>query len=223
MVEGGVTTSVEERARRSLGASSDAVYRMVSLALAEVRAGGTLVDLGCGSGRVLPFLASQVSTYIGVDVIRYDDFPEDVEFRQLDLDTGTAALPDATADIVTAIETIEHLENPRALIRELTRLAKPGGWVVVTTPNNRSLLSLASLVLKGHFNAFLGESYPAHITALVELDLRRMFGECGLGEVRVRFSLDGRIPGSGRAFPRLVAKMFPGGVSNTILIMGRKP
>ena len=57
-------------------------------------------------------------------------------------------LPDGWADVVTALEVIEHLENPRAFCRELARVAKPGGWVVVTTPNQLSLLSLLSLVVK---------------------------------------------------------------------------
>ena len=52
------------------------------------------------------------------------------------------------------METIEHLENPRAFVRKLVRLAKPGGWVVVTTPNQRSLLSLLTLMTKGKFSHF---------------------------------------------------------------------
>ena len=64
------------------------------------------------------------------------------------------ALPDGCADAVVAVETIEHVENPRAFVRELTRLARPGGLVVVTTPNQLSLLSLLTLVTKGQFNAF---------------------------------------------------------------------
>ena len=39
-------------------------------------------------------------------------------------------MPTASADIVAALETIEHLESPRAFCRELTRILKPGGWLV---------------------------------------------------------------------------------------------
>ena len=47
------------------------------------------------------------------------------------------------------METIEHLENPRAFVRLLTRLARPGGWVIVTTPNQHSLLSKGTFLLRG--------------------------------------------------------------------------
>lgn len=75
---------------------------------------------------------------------------------------------------------IEHLENPRAFIRVLVRLTKPGGWVFVTTPNQLSLLSQMTLMLKNQFNAFqeAPSLYPAHITALLEIDLIRITTEC---------------------------------------------
>ena len=112
------------------------------------------------------YLGLRFDRYVGVDVVRYDGLPEEIEFYQIDLDTGRAPLPDAAGDVVVAVETIEHLENPRAFVRELTRLAKPGGWLIVTTPNQLSLLSKMTLILKNQFNAFQAGSYPAHLTAL---------------------------------------------------------
>ena len=67
-------------------------------------------------------------------------------------------------------------------MRQLTRVVKPGGVVIVTTPNQLSLLSKMTLVLKNQFNAFQSGSYPAHLTALLEIDLVRMARECGLAE-----------------------------------------
>ncbi len=51
--------------------------------------------------------------------------------------------------------------------------------MIVTTPNQLSLLSKLTLVLKNEFNAFQAGSYPAHLTALLEADLRRIGVECG--------------------------------------------
>ena len=51
-------------------------------------------------------------------------------------------------DLVVCAETIEHLENPRAVFRELTRVARRDGWIIVTTPNQLSLLSKLTLVVK---------------------------------------------------------------------------
>ncbi|HET7231350.1 MAG TPA: methyltransferase domain-containing protein [Longimicrobium sp.] len=216
--------AVEERARLSLGSSGEAIYRMVADAVAErVAAGGTLLDVGCGSGKLWPHLRHHFSRYVGVDAVRYDGFPADGDFVAADLDAGAVPLPDASADAVAAVETIEHLENPRAFMRTLARLARPGGWVFVTTPNQLSLLSRATLLARGEHNAFRDASYPAHITALLEVDLRRIAAECGLVDVAVRYSGSGRLVLTGAHYPRWISRLWPRGLSDNVLLAGRKP
>ena len=90
--------------------------------------------------------APRFISYCGLDAVRYHGFPIDAEFRQLDLDAPQWPIAAGEADVVTAVETIEHLENPWAFMRALVEIAKPGGWVVVTTPNQLSALSLMTLV-----------------------------------------------------------------------------
>ena len=123
--------TVEQRAERSRGTSAAAIYEMVAAALPSRPVGGTLLDVGCGRGDLWPFVRERFARYAGADVLKYDGFPAGGEFYAVDLDSGRVPLPDGFADVVAAAETIEHLENPRAFVRELTRLARPGGWVVV--------------------------------------------------------------------------------------------
>ena len=146
-----MSTTVEQRAFQTLGTSGSAIYDMVRRIVSErVSPGSTakLLDVGCGTGNMFKFVGDLVQSYEGVDVLRYDGYPSELVFHQLDLDSGKAKLPDEYADFVIAVETIEHLENPRAFMRELTRLCKPDGWVIVTTPNQLSLLSKLTLLLK---------------------------------------------------------------------------
>jgi glycosyltransferase involved in cell wall biosynthesis/2-polyprenyl-3-methyl-5-hydroxy-6-metoxy-1,4-benzoquinol methylase len=214
---------VEVRARLSGGTSSTGVYEMVARTLCSVRRpGGTLVDVGCGAGQLWPSVQSLFDSYLGCDVVKYNSYPANQVFVKVDLDTGRVPLPDGTADVSAAVETIEHLENPRAFVRELARLTKPGGWVLVTTPNNLSLLSKLTLVLKNQFNAFQDSCYPAHVTALVETDLKRIASECGLTDLRTAFSCNGRIPGTCRHYPRWASRLFPRALSDNVLILGRK-
>jgi SAM-dependent methyltransferase len=170
----------------------------------------------------MPFVTPLCRTYHGADVVRYDAFPPSAEFHRVDLDACRGPLDDGFADVVVAVETIEHLENPRAFVRELTRLARPGGWVVVTTPNQLSFLSKLTLVLRNEFNAFRAGSYPAHLTALLEIDLRRIAAECGLTEVSAAFTRRGRIPGTRRHWPRWVSALRPRTFSDNVLVVGRK-
>jgi 2-polyprenyl-3-methyl-5-hydroxy-6-metoxy-1,4-benzoquinol methylase len=95
---------------------------------------GRAIDLAAGSGYTSRRLAE-----LGFDVTAYDIHteqfvPRDIIIRKADLNQP---LPeeDATLDAVLALEVIEHLENPRAFLREIARVLKPGGSLVLSTPN----------------------------------------------------------------------------------------
>jgi 2-polyprenyl-3-methyl-5-hydroxy-6-metoxy-1,4-benzoquinol methylase len=218
-----VGTEVESRARQSRGISDAAIYRMVAEVIRERdKSGGVLVDVGCGTGQLWSHVRTHFGRYIGVDAVRYQGFPETGEFHLVDLSTTRSALRDECADVVTALETIEHLENPRAFVRELVRLAKPGGLVIVTTPNQLSLLSLLTLIVKKRFSAFQDVHYPAHLTALLEVDLKRIAAESRLKDVSVAYSLEGRMALTPWHYPRLLAQLFPRALSDNLLLVGRK-
>jgi glycosyltransferase involved in cell wall biosynthesis/2-polyprenyl-3-methyl-5-hydroxy-6-metoxy-1,4-benzoquinol methylase len=218
---------VGARAALSEGRSSAPIISAVARALASRRpACGRIVDLGCGGGDVARQLSGTYRDYVGCDVVRYDGFPESdsIRFRAVDLNVTPYPLDSASTDVVVSVETIEHLENPRALVREMARIVRPGGWVVLTTPNQLSLVSKASLVGRNQFHAFQQAPglYPAHITALVELDLRRIAGECGLVDVDVHYTDHGRVPFTTTHWPRrlgMKGQMF----SDNVVLIARRP
>jgi 2-polyprenyl-3-methyl-5-hydroxy-6-metoxy-1,4-benzoquinol methylase len=216
-----VATEVETRARLSHGSSHARIIQAMAGALADAGAGGVLADIGCGSGALWSALRGRFHRCIGVDAVRYADLPVDVEFHTADLDLGLP-LPDGSVDAAVAVEVIEHLENPRAFVRSLSRIVRRGGWVAVSTPNQLSALSVLTLVLKGSFSAFQDGDYPAHRTALLEIDLRRIFSEAGLHDVRVAFTRHGRLPLSARHYPDALARLAPRRLSDNILVVGRR-
>jgi 2-polyprenyl-3-methyl-5-hydroxy-6-metoxy-1,4-benzoquinol methylase len=220
----GQVETVEWRARQSLGSSSGAIYEMVAGALRarDVR-GERLVDVGCGQGSLWPLLQDRFACYCGVDAVRYSGFPDDAEFCQTDLDRPDWPMPSGIGDAVVSLETIEHLENPWAFVRDLVRIAKPGAWVVITTPNQLSGLSVLSLIVNRRFAAFTDSCYPVHKTALLESDLVRMTQSCGLLDVTLGYSLRGRLPTLGVHWPRALARCFPRALSDNLMVMGRKP
>lgn len=214
--------TVLARARQSHGASNPAIYQMVARALAaEAVSGGTLVDVGCGTGALWSFVQSYLTGYIGVDAVLYEAFPKRAQFITHNLDASRIPLESAIADVVCAVETIEHVENPRALMRELARVVKPGGLVIVTTPNQLSFLSKLTLILKNQFNAFQSAPglYPAHITALLEIDLIRIATECGLTQIQIDYTHQGRIPLTAWCYPGLRGRAF----SDNLGLICRKP
>jgi glycosyltransferase involved in cell wall biosynthesis/2-polyprenyl-3-methyl-5-hydroxy-6-metoxy-1,4-benzoquinol methylase len=197
---------VHARASLSKGMSDEAIHFAIAAALrARGSHYGSIVDLGCGRGDCGRSLQDLYGTYLGCDVVRYDDFPRSSSARFLEVDLNRTPFPlaDALAEVVLSVETIEHVENPRALVREMARIVRPGGWIVVTTPNQISLASKIHLVVKDQFLAFQAAPglYPAHITALVPEDLRRIAQECGLTDIEIRYTDRGRIPLSARHWP----------------------
>ncbi len=196
----------EARARLSRGISDTAIYQMVrqAIRLRRPERGGVLIDVGCGAGGLWSVLSDCFSRYIGVDAVRYDGFPETRQFFLAELNTARIGLGDGAADVVASVETIEHLENPRALMRELVRLAKPGGWIVVTTPNQLTWANLFCLACKGQFQQFQEGGvggYPTHISALLEIDLVRMARENSLSDIAIVYSNQGRIPYTAARWP----------------------
>jgi len=216
-----VDAAVHDRAARSLGKAHGRIHRTAAALLAARGAAGTLLDAGCGTGDLWRVVSDRFTACIGVDAVRYPGLPDAVTFRAANLD---AALPldDASVDTAAAIEVIEHLENPRAFVRELVRVTRPGGWIVVTTPNQLSLLSLLCLVAKGAFSAFQDGDYPAHRTALLEIDLRRIAAECGLEQVTVEYTRWGRLPLTPWHYPAAIAAIAPRRFSDNVAIMGRR-
>ena len=219
----GVMSEAERRAHLSQGYSHPAIYAGVAQALGAVHpGGGTLVDVGCGVGALWHLLRSHFARYVGVDIVRYDGFPTDGELVIGNLDDGPLPLADEYADVVVSVETIEHLENPRAFMRQLARVLKPGGMVIVSTPNQLSLLSKMTLLLRNQFSAFQEAPglYPAHLTALLEIDLIRIAGECGLVEPAIHYTNSGRVPFTPFSWPRwLRGRLF----SDNVILVARKP
>lgn len=212
------------RAHASRGRSGDAIHAMVASAIGRHHpGGGVLYDVGCGEGGLLRRVAAKFDRCVGVDIARYADFPAGAELVTANFDAEPIPLEPHSADVVTAVETIEHLENPRAFVRQLVRLVRPGGWVVITTPNQLAVLSLLSLLVHGEFAAFRDSSYPAHLTALVESDLIRIAHECRLSPVFIRYSEQGRIPLTPWHYPGLISRRWPRRLSDNVMLVGRAP
>lgn len=218
-----VSTTLDARARQTLGLSHDAIHTAVEQMLTERNASGVLADVGCGTGRLWQRLRGRFSRGIGVDAIQYDGLPAEVEFRAADLDAPPLPLADGETDVAAAVETIEHLENPRAFARELARITRPGGLVVITTPNQLSALSLLTLAIRQQYSAFQDNTYPAHRTALLEIDLRRIALECGLEQIEVRYTGHGRMPLSASHYPRGLSRRLPRLLSDNVVLCARKP
>lgn len=116
-----------------------------------------LLDVGTGTGRVLGTLLAQYDFHglaIGLDLSRDMLFQAAVNLahceRGCDLVwDSVAALPfdDDTFDMVTCIEATEFFPQPRENLRELARVLRPGGWLLITNRRGRDARLMPGRVL----------------------------------------------------------------------------
>ena len=98
--------------------------------------GGRALDVGCGVGQVVDRLTRAGYEAYGVDVsepniARARKFCERCQVY----DGKQLPFPDSHFASVGALNVLEHVEEPESFLRELVRVATPGGKVVVSSPN----------------------------------------------------------------------------------------
>ena len=170
--------------------------------LAQVfRPGARIADLGGGIGLLSPACAA-----LGMDATLVDDFGDAVNQRFPVEELGVhrragvkviatpvqdfgAHFDDASLDVVTCIETIEHWHHaPRAVMREVARVLRPGGTFVLAAPNAAAVHHRAKLLCgRSNWSRFddwyFPEEFRGHVREPVLADLLRIVADQGL-EVR---------------------------------------
>lgn len=139
------------------------------------------IDLGCGTGAFTQRLAEAGWAAEGADVER-NRFRADLPFHLVDLN-DPQSLPN-DYELVTAIEVIEHTENPTEMLRTVAQLLVPDGLAIVTTPNVDSLRDRLRFAAKGKIRAMDEWGDPTHITPIFLSLLPRLLKRAGLCLVR---------------------------------------
>lgn len=124
--------------------------------------GKTVLDLSCGGGDTAVMLARLGFRVVATEYGRPRQMPNGVaRVGGVDLN---AFLPfrAATFDAIDLVEVIEHIENQPQLIREIARVLKPMGVVLISTPNILNLMSRVRFLFTGFLR---GRVRPAHYTS----------------------------------------------------------
>jgi LmbE family N-acetylglucosaminyl deacetylase/SAM-dependent methyltransferase len=130
-----------------------------------------LLEVGCGSGASTHAIASK---FPFLDCTGIDISPEAIEFasrkyhlKNLHFEMGDAKsldYPDNSFSIVTSFDCLEHIPDLEAVLHELMRVVKPGGYLIIKGPNHMSpLYTLVDIMSFRHrypFTRFWLDNFP---------------------------------------------------------------
>jgi 2-polyprenyl-3-methyl-5-hydroxy-6-metoxy-1,4-benzoquinol methylase len=193
---------------------------------------GVLLDIGCGDGAFASRFQELGFTVYGIDLT-----PDQISIAQRrglsarvhDLSSGTLPYPGEFFTVVFAGEVIEHLVDTTSFLKELYRVLKPGGSVILTTPNLASFENRVRLFL-GMYPAWVEyrlEGGQGHVRAYTPGILKRHLRENGfhievhrgnwVPFIPQKFADDVRYP-----FLAWTGDAFPG-LAMDIILKCRKP
>ena len=134
-----------------------------------------ILDIGCGTGAWLERLADSGFTDLwGVDRDATHFGCERARFLKADLDADRLEIGDTRFGLITAIEVIEHLENPGRLFSIVATFLDRHGYLLMTTPNIHSLLCRFRFCVTGHLKQFDSKGDPTHIYPVLLESLKRV-------------------------------------------------
>ena len=137
---------------------------------------GKVLDIGCGRGLLLHKLRQRGWTPMGTEL---SEEAATYARERLGLPVTTqmveeAAFPDNEFDLVILWHVLEHVQSPRAMLREVARILKPGGTLLVAVPNFGS--PEARWGRQGWFHL----DVPRHLTHFTNATLTHALDEAGL-------------------------------------------
>lgn len=166
-----LTDAEEEFQTRDFDTLLDEIHRL--------QHGGRFLDVGCSIGRLLDRARARGFDVTGLELgeraVAYARDHYGLPVRQELLER--AGLDDASFDVITLIEVLEHLPDPRQMLRETYRILRPSGVLVVGVPNSSSL---GVAVLHGQARTFNRN----HLIFFNEETLSRMLAEEGFEVVK---------------------------------------
>jgi SAM-dependent methyltransferase len=166
-----------QTAERSSGhdPSEQVIYNrcLYAYKAASEKVKGNIIELGSGEGYGIQMLAPLAQHYLAVDKFDTDiSGHANVEFRK-QLLPSLSGIADNSFDFAVTFQVIEHIQDDKAFIKEIHRVLKPGGILMLTTPNRPMSLTR---------NPWHIREYTAHELALVvgksfgKVEVKGVFG-----------------------------------------------
>lgn len=142
---------------------------------------GRILDLGCGTGAWLERLSDNgFENLHGVDADTEQNVGIRATVTQANLDTAGWEKKLGSYDLITAIEVLEHLENPGQFLTQVAHLLNDNGQLLLTTPNVHSVICRLRYLALGKLKQFDDKGDPTHIYPVFAENLEKLLLRRGL-------------------------------------------
>lgn len=142
------------------GRLADRLTQLADAVVHHVPAGGTVLDLGCGTGELARTAAAAGMRVVACDISRAmlrhaaaGDAKGLVEWIRLEPAWRTLPFVSTAFDAIIAASVLEYVDKPRELMHECARVLRPGGVMLCTVPNLTHPVRLlewpATMVVRG--------------------------------------------------------------------------
>lgn len=127
--------------------------RRLAKVLPYVTERDVVLDVGCGRGDNLRLLSQYIKQGIGIDAFDTKFDEKNLSFIKANLELGKFNVGANCVNKIIFLAVLEHLNNPKPLLNEFSRLLKKGGLVILTTPSRYSKPVLETLAFLHVINA----------------------------------------------------------------------
>lgn len=164
--------------------------------------GARVLDVGCGRGALALRLHDRGLVVDGCDLFDLCECKDRIGFIHA---SAEDAKFEHTYDAVLMIELLQATESPMGVMRRYAPLLRPGGYMLVSSPNVASDLSRVEFFLRGRHLYFEEHNVKqdGSITPVHEWQIRHAFEELGLEYLYTRGALEERKPPKGLAWSLL--------------------
>jgi methionine biosynthesis protein MetW len=145
----------EREDRRYLAGSDNPIdlpERVMLSLLPDPASGRRLLDVGCGVGTISLELQRRGFRVSGIDFSSVGvkkARAKGIEALLCDVDASGIPFEDHSFDVIWAGDVLEHLFDPISMLEEVSRILKPGGKALISTPNDMHSYSRLSMFVTG--------------------------------------------------------------------------
>lgn len=157
----------------------------------KVPKGSRILDMGAGEGALAERLFDMGYKITAVDKDAENFKSKNCDFSPINFDNPNE-VDDFTLkhanqfDVVLGVEVIEHVQDQWKYARQLMAMAKPGGIILITTPNTTSWLSRMIFLFTGRFHQFADSDLSyGHINPVSPWEIDLIMKEAGAQNVEI--------------------------------------